>query len=111
MQVLVRNPEFGKDSWRFHQPEFFEYSGEEVKMRHVSADELALTTGIAEFPIRVLQRKYIVSVDGRAVSEPASKNPTRIVPGSRGEEYVIVNGSCTCAGFQFRRTCKHVKEV
>jgi hypothetical protein len=108
MLVRVRNPEFGRDIWRFTQPEFFEYTGDEVRLKHISADELALTTGIAEFPIRVIQRRYIVSIDGQTITPTSSKNPTRIVRGSKGEEYVVANGSCTCPGFQFRRTCRHL---
>lgn len=111
MLVRVRNPEFGRDVWRFSQPEFFEYSGSEVKLRHVKEDELALTTGIPEFPVRVIQRRHIVAIDGQSVQPASSKVLSRVVRGSKGEEYRVVGGTCTCPGFQFRHTCKHVKEA
>jgi|TARA_R110000868_G_scaffold9000_10_gene45712 hypothetical protein len=31
-----------------------------------------------------------------------------IVHGSKGQEYIVDNGTCTCPGFKFRRSCKHV---
>lgn len=116
MLVRVRNPEFGRDVWRFVQPEFFEYTGSEVKLKHVGADELALSTGNPEWPVRVIQRKWIESIDGVAHIVPASsKVLTRVVRGSKGEEYVVTGqgstATCTCTGFAFRKTCKHVKET
>lgn len=37
------------------------------------------------------------------------------VPGSHGELYLVVDDgrfwSCTCRGFEFRRTCKHIIET
>jgi hypothetical protein len=39
---------------------------------------------------------------------------TWAVQGSRGNNYVVVRTlqrwSCTCPGFQFRKTCRHIKE-
>lgn len=110
MLVRVRNAEFGRDIWRFDQPEYFEYTGDEVKLKHISPDELAMTTGIAEFPIRVIQRRLIISIDGVSVSSPSSKVLQRVVRGSKGEEYVITGNQCTCKGFQFRGSCRHIKE-
>jgi hypothetical protein len=33
------------------------------------------------------------------------------VKGSKGNTYYIKNGKCTCPGFKFRGTCKHLKEA
>lgn len=33
------------------------------------------------------------------------------VKGSNGNTYYISNGKCTCPGFKFRGTCKHLKMV
>lgn len=38
---------------------------------------------------------------------------TREVVGSKGQTYIVNldENTCTCAGFTFRGTCKHVKEL
>jgi hypothetical protein len=111
MQVTVRNPLFGSEGYHFIQPKFFTYSGESVTLKHVGADSLALSTGIADFPVRVIPRAWIASIDGAAYSHTSSQTTTRIVKGSKGEEYVVTMGarpSCTCTGFAFRKTCKHI---
>jgi len=113
MLVRVFNPEHArKNVWFFAQPEYFEYSGEEVKLKHVTPDELALSTGNPEWPVRVIQRSRIISIDGCEYNAQASKAEVKIVKGSKGQEYVVTNAlgkwHCTCTGFQFRRTCKHI---
>jgi hypothetical protein len=112
MQVTVRNPLFGNDRYHFDQPEFFTYVGESsATLKHVGTDSLALTTGIEDWPIRVIPRSWIESIDGTAYTQPSSQITTRIVKGSKVEEYVVTMGAkptCTCTGFQFRRTCKHI---
>ena len=111
MLVTVRNPLFGSDRYLFAQPEFFTYTGDSVTLKHVGTEHLALTTGISDFPLRVIPRSWIESIDGTAYAHTSSQTTTRIVKGSKGEEYVVTLGAkptCTCTGFQFRRTCKHI---
>ena len=117
MKVRVRNPEHARQHvWFFTQPEFFDYEGEEIQVKWVKPHELALTTGMPDFPFRVIQRKNIISIDDREVTAPAEiKEITRVVQGSRGDQYVVTNQggrwSCTCPGFTFRRSCKHTTLV
>jgi hypothetical protein len=112
MQVLVKNPQYQqRDRYRFAVAEFFTYEGESVALKHVGADSIALSTGIADFPIRVIPRAWIASIDGAAYAHTSSQTTTRIVKGSKGEVYTVTLGArptCTCTGFQFRRTCKHI---
>lgn len=115
MKVVARNKQFGrKGIWFFEQPEFFEYEGEEVKVKWAKPDELALTTGNPEFPVRIIQRNTIISIDGSSVAQSESKATTKVVKGSKGQEYIVTHAdgkwNCTCPGFQFRKTCKHVTE-
>ena len=75
---------------------------------------LNLTTGIRSFPIRSLSLDNVVSIDGKRHEAKKTDMTTKTwtVPGSKGNVYTIteVNGqrSCTCVGYSFRRTCKHV---
>lgn len=120
MRVCVRNPEFLRQHiWRFTQPEFHWYEGEEVTPgRWQNAQEvLCLTTGIADFPVRSIQRSWIVSIDGEAYTyqpQITVRDRTVKIQGSRGEIYTVRVGStqsCTCKGFQFRSTCRHITEA
>lgn len=112
MKVTVQNPEYArKNVWMFEQPEYFEYEGEEVKVKHANPDELALTTGNPEWPVRIIQRRRIVKIDGKAIKKAETQIITKVIKGSKGNEYIVTgaNGkwNCTCPGFQFRKSCKH----
>ena len=112
MQIVVKNPQYQhRDRYRFAVSEFFTYAGESVALKHVGADSIALSTGIADFPVRVIPRAWIVTIDGAAYTHASSQSQTKKVKGSKGEEYTVTLGakpSCTCTGFQFRKTCKHI---
>lgn len=114
MQVEVVNPLHSRaDRYRFVIPATVSYEGTAVQLKHVSADCLALTTGQADWPIRVIPRSWIMSIDGQPYSWAVSTQVTRTVQGSRGQVYTVTVGarpSCTCTGFAFRGSCKHVKE-
>lgn len=113
MQVTIRNPQYAhRDRYRFAVEEFVTYTGVEVQLKHVGSDSIALSTGISDWPVRVIPKAWVISINGTAYSHTASQTTTRIVKGSRGEEYVVVMGakpSCTCSGFTFRKTCKHIQ--
>jgi hypothetical protein len=118
MKVVVKNPLWTRrDSYFFHIEEFVTYVGDEVKPgKWEDPNEvLCMTTGNDNYPVRSILRDSIISIDGRDFVRIASKNKTetKIVRGSRGEEYVVTLGkkkSCTCPGFTFRKTCKHLGE-
>ena len=70
---------------------------------------------IREIPLhRVTDIKY---ADGSAAIKELAKDDTRtwVVEGSRGSRYTVVRSkhiwTCTCPGYQFRKTCKHVTEL
>jgi hypothetical protein len=70
-------------------------------------------------PIRIdtRGRKFMVNPE-QFVTQVQAEVPegrTWTVKGSKGDEYKVseVNGnlSCTCSGFRFRGSCRHIKEV
>lgn len=112
MQVQVRNPQHLRQAvWFFPQPQYHVYSGDPVQLKHVGPDSLALTTGNPEWPVRVIQRSLIDSIDGQPYQHTADSAVTKTVKGSKGQVYTVTTGarpSCSCTGFQFRKTCKHI---
>ena len=69
---------------------------------------------IREIPLhRVINIKYS---NGSTATKEDVKDSTRtwVVDGSRGSKYTVVcsnnTWSCTCPGFQFRKSCKHIVE-
>lgn len=100
-------------------PDKFEYAGTVTDAEWLPSDQFAMTTEQRSFPIRVICVEHIISItiDGNACSLQVVKpQPRRTVTidGSRpGSKYTVTieNGrpcSCTCPGFGFRRTCKHI---
>ncbi len=52
-------------------------------------------------------------VEGPLPSKKAEVPEVRKVLGSKGEEYEVnpKEGTCTCPGYRFRGSCKHVAEI
>ena len=98
-------------------PEFNEYTGIVVHEKWYGDDKIGLTTDMKHFPVRVLSRTNIVEVMGAKVdyTPVKSSRETITVKGSKGNTYIVTkeNGkaTCTCPGFGFRKTCKHVQEL
>lgn len=117
MRVKMRNAQWEvRHRYFFPIQEFSEYDGEEIQVKWLKPSQMALTTGDPEFPFRVLERKNIVSIDNNSYSYETAETAARTlrVRGSKGNEYVVTlgpNPHCTCTGFGFRRTCKHITEA
>lgn len=98
-------------------PEFNEYTGTVVHEKWYGDDKIGLTTDMRYFPVRVISRERIVEVGGAKIdyTPVVSERVTKVVQGSKGNSYVVTrDGSkttCTCQGFSFRKTCKHVQEI
>ncbi len=98
-------------------PEFNEYTGIVVHEKWYGDDKIGLTTDMKHFLVRVLSLENIVEVMGAKVDYvPVKSNSETItVQGSKGNTYIVTkeNGkaTCTCPGFGFRKTCKHVQEL
>ena len=70
---------------------------------------------IREIPLsRITNLEF---ADGRIAVQQAVKQDTEtwLVDGSRGSKYTVVRTqnkwTCTCPGFQFRRSCRHIQEL
>ena len=95
--------------------QFNEYSGKILpNPKWVAQDAITLSTGISEFPFRIIERERIIGL-GEAAPVAAPRSETFIVQGSKpGTTYTVTRDgshwSCTCVGFGFRKDCKHVRE-
>ena len=98
-------------------PEFNNYTGTIVREKFFATDEVGITTGDPRFPVRRIHRARIVEVGGAKLDYTPVKSDriTKTVQGSKGNTYIVTaeNGkaTCTCQGFQFRKSCKHTQEV
>lgn len=115
MKLKVYNTQWDRrDSYFFEVAQFHYYEGEEVKVKWAGAHEMGLKTNDS-VGLRVIQRKNIREIDGQPYEYveglATAKKLTLSVPGSKGGSYTVTLGEhpeCTCPGFQFRGTCKHL---
>ena len=116
MRVTTFNPLYAEPNrYAFDQPKYLTYEGERVPApKWCPEGTIALATGNPAWPVRVIDAGLIISVDDATVTETKSDPNVRTVTvaGSKGESYVVTitptGKTCTCQGFGFRHTCKHV---
>ena len=81
----------------------------------LAPDMIAIAPGANGQPFRVISTKHIVESGEVVVTKTAEEVQTWTIQGSRGNEYTVMrtgNGySCTCPGFTFRKSCKHLSQV
>lgn len=104
------------DMWSPKSEETFTFTGTVLKSDPwMRSDEFNLTSGLSHFPVRTINLKNVVSLNGVEQGVVEQDNvQTKIVKGSKGNEYVVMvrNGvaeTCTCPAFRFRGgRCKHL---
>lgn len=94
------------------------YTGTIMREKWFEADEIGITTGDPRFSFRRIRRERIVEVNGAEVKfTPPLKVERTVaqVAGSKGDTYTVIKEgsrtSCTCTGYSFRKTCKHLSMV
>jgi hypothetical protein len=114
--IRVRDPRNAKVFASGVVREFNEYSGTILpNPKWVGQDSICISTGLAHFPFRIIDRERIVELGAASVASSAPRSETFIVKGSKpGTTYTVTRDgshwSCTCVGFGFRKDCKHVRE-
>ena len=96
--------------------EYNYYTGTIMREKWFGVDDVGITTGDPKFPFRRINRERIVDVNGVTFTPPPKIERTEFtVPGSKGATYTVIKegtrATCTCAGFGFRKTCKHLTMV
>lgn len=99
-------------------PETSSYSGFILpSAKYDPPENIRMSTGIRDFPIRIIRKDLIIKIGDQDVcyKSKTTKDSVRLVEGSKGMVYTVTtqNGrsSCTCIGFQFRKSCKHIEET
>jgi hypothetical protein len=101
-----------------------QFDGTVIKnLRGVGDDQMCLTTGDPLFPVRIIRKSRILSMNQGGVTQvithtdaPVVKTGVWQITGSKGDAYTVTrNGdrwSCDCKAMQFgRNTCKHIKSI
>tara|TARA_B100000035_G_scaffold312522_1_gene324167 strand:+ start:3443 stop:3862 length:420 start_codon:yes stop_codon:yes gene_type:complete len=113
-----------RDRYAFSQPEFNYYEGNVLYEKWFKPNEVGITTGDPRFPFRRIQKERIVEVNGeeskfsqQSLSVPEDGQQRTIsIKGSTGSLYEVQVGggrgsSCSCKGYQFRGSCRHIAEA
>lgn len=101
------------------QSEFFIVEGELMATpKWVDYDAVTVKTGPKRYDFAIIDKAMIVEVIGETIDLTVAAKPkfkVVDVKGSKGDIYTVTVGdkhnSCTCHAFQFRRECKHIKQV
>ena len=62
--------------------------------------------------LSIIDHSHVIKVDGKKFESAEPKVNTYKVAGSKGATYVVTETggryTCSCTGFQFRKSCKHL---
>lgn len=120
MLVKVRNPLYDKRHLYAAgvQKEFRTVVGELIATpKWVDYPAIAVKTGVGRYDFSIIDKATIVEVIGENIDLSAPKPKFKVieVTGSKGDIYTVTVGekhsSCTCHAFQFRKSCKHIREA
>lgn len=111
-----------KETYIFSKNEFRDttYSGKVIAAPYpISNTEFCLEDKTTHHGHRIINLRNVIDLKVIQGSSKPVKQHTKIihmeVPGSKGNIYHVTNETgrwtCTCAGFQFRRQCKHVQNI
>lgn len=94
------------------------YTGTIMREKWFEPGEIGITNDDPKFPFRRIQRERIVEVNGAEAKfspPPAVERTVAQVPGSKGNTYTVIKegsrATCTCPGYSYRKTCKHLTMV
>lgn len=99
-----------------NEPETLSFTGTVVKpFSWMSYSEFCLTSDDPLWPVRIINFKNVLSVNGANVEHVKVEQPyteTFHVKGKTGNDHIVTfvgdRVSCDCKGFSFRRRCSHV---
>jgi hypothetical protein len=93
------------------------FTGRVLKPYRWLSDRQFTLSGDTEMPVRVIDGRYVTSLVVHSGSSLSVDTGVRVrqVAGSRGAVYTVTHDNrgirCTCPGFQFRKSCRHLSET
>lgn len=94
------------------------HSGMVVDLPWLRPDQFAMSTDDPRFPVRVISCDEVVAINGDPCEFIICDRDREVIIKSMNspEQYTvkIIGGkptSCTCKGFGFRRSCKHLQQA
>jgi hypothetical protein len=105
-----------RDRYFFYVPEFEEFTGQVVKNPSwLDDDYITMTTGNPTVPLRMIRKDTVLGF--QAPAKVQKNYETFVVKSSsrKGGDYTVTRSgktwSCTCVGFGFHKSCRHIKEI
>lgn len=83
----------------------------------LTSSQFMITSNTRRMPFRVIEIGNVVALSGGSRAKGIDSGVQTVsIKGSKGNEYhvTVENGralSCTCPGYQFRKSCRHLKEA
>lgn len=99
------------------KPAYIEYEGTVLNPYKWLNDRQFCLTGDETWPIRVISMDFVEDIQLLSGNLKTIETEAKVwtIEGSKGNKYVVTRNSakwnCTCPGFSFRKTCKHVSEL
>lgn len=99
------------------QPEVNVFEGTVVPSYKWLTDRQFCMTGDDTMKIRVIDMEFVKDIELLSGSMMDVNTDVKVfeVSGSKGNKYIVTKNSkgwdCTCPGFTFRKTCKHVVDL
>jgi hypothetical protein len=99
------------------QPDVWVFEGTVVPSYKWLNDRQFCMTGDEQMKIRVINMDLVNDIELLSGSMKDVDTDVKVyeVAGSKGNKYIVTKNNkgwnCTCPGFQFRKSCKHVSEL
>lgn len=104
-----------RDRYAFHIPDTLTYTGTLSTEPWFEPDEIGIRSDVAWYPVRRIRVNRIVKIADVPVQHQPEHEKLISVTGSKGNTYTVTRrsgrSSCTCPGYAFRKTCKHLSLV